>query len=40
MDLSSVTFDYATILSFAVTVVTALAALWVVRKAIKLANRS
>jgi hypothetical protein len=40
LDLSLVTVDTAPVFVLAVTIITALAAVWVIRKAIKLTNRS
>jgi prophage maintenance system killer protein len=40
LDLSTVTVDTAPVFVLAVTIITALAAVWVIRKAIKLTNRS
>lgn len=40
MDLSTLTIDLTTYFAFAVIVVTAIAAVWPVRKTVKLGNRS
>ena len=40
LDLSAVTVDTAPVFTLAVTIITALAAMWVIRKAVKLTNKS
>lgn len=40
LDLSTVTVDTAPVFTLAVTIITALAAMWVIRKAVKLTNKS
>lgn len=40
LDLSTVTFDISVIQTYAIAILTALAAMWMIRKAVKTTNKS